>query len=205
MYICNMVRSYFYIHYHKQEEMGVLCYTHEKETDLGRQSVSLTRCRRSSISCVGPPPPSPKPNNNALWFARPLSLLFFTVFINCIETKEAVMRWAFTRDISKMLCHIMSYLRLPLYPSSHRSYLEENEWELLSRQYPPKRMCCAIGKREFKHHTQPVYRDFTWADMIGTYWKCINKVPAQLLSNKTRDPTTFHYLRQLCRVTKRIW
>lgn len=121
--------------------------TDEKETDLGRQSVSRTRFRRSSISWVGPPPPSPNPNRTALWLARPLSLLFFTVLISCIDSKEVEMSRPFTRGSSQVKRHMMKNLRLPLYPSSHRSFLEENEWVPVSHQYLPKRTCYAGGKR----------------------------------------------------------
>lgn len=47
----------------------------------------------SSIFCVGPPPPSPKPKRNALWFTRPLSLLFFTVFSTWRDFWAAAIPW----------------------------------------------------------------------------------------------------------------
>lgn len=31
-------------------------------------------------------------------------------------------------------------------------------------------------------------------DVVGTYWKCVNKVPTYLLSKKTRDPTSGNIL-----------
>lgn len=69
------------------EEKGCLflffTWTHGAGSDLGRPSESCTRCKRSSMTWVGPPPPSPKPNSTALWFARPLSLLFLRVLISC--------------------------------------------------------------------------------------------------------------------------
>lgn len=41
--------------------------------------------------------------------------------------------------------------------------------------------------------------------VVGTYRKCVNKVPAQLLSEKSRDPTAFHDLRELSGVTECVW
>lgn len=60
-----------------------LCLQKARERELsylGSPSVSRILFILSSIFCVGPPPPSPKPKSTALWFTRPLSLLFFTVF-----------------------------------------------------------------------------------------------------------------------------
>lgn len=82
-YLCHSVMT-------RLEETGYLfTCTHGEGTDLGRPSESCTRCKRSSMTWVGPPPPSPKPNSTALWFARPLSLLFLMVLISCgIQWKE---------------------------------------------------------------------------------------------------------------------
>lgn len=71
-------------------------------TNLGSPSVSWRRCSLSSISWVGPPPPSPWPNNTALWLALPLSLLFFTVFTSCRQIrargKKALWVWSLFAD-----------------------------------------------------------------------------------------------------------
>lgn len=65
----------------------------ELSSHLGSPSVSLILFILSSIFCVGPPPPSPKPKRNALWFTRPLSLLFFTVFSIWRDFWAAAISW----------------------------------------------------------------------------------------------------------------
>lgn len=119
----------------------------ETRTDLGSPSVSRTRRSLSIICCVGPPPPSPKPNRAALWLALPLSLLFFTVLTSCGPKRTQHIKKLFTLPHpppDSTLGVRNSHLQLSL--SFRRNFQVGSELKPWNHRYLPRKMCCALKK-----------------------------------------------------------
>lgn len=179
----------------------------ETVTNFGSPSVFLIRCSLSSISCVGPPPPSPKPNNTALWLALPLSLLFFTVFTSCGKREKPNGIFQGLKILFNIVMSTNS--RLQFCRSLRRYFLAGSELKSLSRRDLPTKMCCALGKGRFKETSRSTHFQFVsvWVCYctVSTHREGVDQIPAQLLCQKVGNTTSPHNLRKLCRVAESIW